>query len=124
MIASVPLVLADRDEALEVFDAMLVEAHRTGSLFASLSLDLWRGFALLQRGDLAEAEASCARGSKKSSCGVGAVARPTPSPRRFWLGCSSSAATSRVQEELSGGGEIPIRTASGRTGGDAASSSC
>ena len=65
VIASVPLVLADRDEALEVFDAMRIEAHRTGSLFASLSLDLWRGFALLQRGDLVEAEASLREGIDK-----------------------------------------------------------
>lgn len=92
---------------------MLVEAHRTGSLCASLSLDVWRGFACSSGETSRRRRPPCARGSTRSSCGVGAVARPTPSPRRFWPGRSSSAATCRVRDELSGAGEVPIRTASG-----------
>lgn len=58
VVANGPLILADRDEALEVWDAVRIEAHRTGSLFAILGIDLWRGFTLLRRGELTEAESS------------------------------------------------------------------
>ncbi len=58
VVANGPLILADRDEALATWDAVQVEAHRTGSLFAILGVDLWRGFTLLQRGELTEAEGS------------------------------------------------------------------
>jgi len=50
--------LADREDALEAWDAMLARMHRKGSLIGALTVHLWRGFALLRRGELAEAERS------------------------------------------------------------------
>jgi DNA-binding CsgD family transcriptional regulator len=58
VVAAVVLVLADRDEALGVWDDMLADAHRRGSLFGALGVHLWRGWTLTHRGDLGEAEAS------------------------------------------------------------------
>ncbi len=54
--ASIVLALADRDEALDVWDAAFAEAHRRGSLFAIGGLHLWHGFTLYRRGELVEAE--------------------------------------------------------------------
>jgi DNA-binding CsgD family transcriptional regulator len=51
-------VLADRDEALAVWDAAMTEARRLGSVFAVCGIDLWRGWTWLQRGELTEAEES------------------------------------------------------------------
>jgi DNA-binding CsgD family transcriptional regulator len=56
------LVLADSDAALDAMDAALADAHRRGSLFAKAAVSLWRGFALLRFGDLAEAERSIRTG--------------------------------------------------------------
>ena len=50
------LVFADRDEAVTAWEAMREDAYRRGSLFSVSSLHLWRGFMLLQRGDLSGAE--------------------------------------------------------------------
>jgi DNA-binding CsgD family transcriptional regulator len=50
------LVLADRDEALDAWEASLADAHERGSLFSAAALDLWRGFTLYRRGELPEAE--------------------------------------------------------------------
>ena len=52
------LVLADRPEADAQWAVAQREAHRHGSLLGVSSLHLWHGFALLQRGELDEAEAS------------------------------------------------------------------
>jgi DNA-binding CsgD family transcriptional regulator len=52
------LALADRDEALDVWDATMREAQRQGSLFAVCGVNLWRGWTWLARGELAEAEDS------------------------------------------------------------------
>ena len=52
------LVLADRPEADPQWAAAQREAHRHGSLLGISSLHLWHGFALLQLGELDEAEAS------------------------------------------------------------------
>jgi DNA-binding NarL/FixJ family response regulator len=54
--ATLVLALADRDEALGELDRALGEAHRRGSVFAVTSARLWRGHALLRRGDLEEAQ--------------------------------------------------------------------
>ena len=56
IVATTVLVLADRDEALDAWDAAMDEAHRLGSAFAVCGVDLWRGWTWLQRGELAEAE--------------------------------------------------------------------
>jgi DNA-binding SARP family transcriptional activator/DNA-binding NarL/FixJ family response regulator len=51
-----PLILGDRDEALTVFDRMLADAHRRGSLYQMTGYYLWQGFNLFWRGDLVDAE--------------------------------------------------------------------
>ena len=58
IIANSVLVLADRDEALWVWDSSMAAARRVGSVFAVCGVHLWRGWTWLQRGELAEAEAS------------------------------------------------------------------
>jgi tetratricopeptide (TPR) repeat protein len=54
--ALLPMIVGDREEALALFDAAWVEGHRRGSLFMICGMYLWRGFALLWRGDLLDAE--------------------------------------------------------------------
>lgn len=67
------LVLADRPEAMDAWEQARVDAHDRGSLFASSSLDLWFGYTLLRRGDLADAEASLRSARDQSnSWGYGA----------------------------------------------------
>jgi DNA-binding NarL/FixJ family response regulator len=55
-----PLVIADRPEALEAWDALLARAHVKGSLFTVLTAHLFRGYTLLLHGELVEAEESVA----------------------------------------------------------------
>jgi DNA-binding CsgD family transcriptional regulator len=50
------LVLADRDEALVVSQDAMAASHASGSLFAAAAAYVFRGFTLLCRGDLEEAE--------------------------------------------------------------------
>jgi DNA-binding CsgD family transcriptional regulator len=52
------LALADRDEALAGWEALLQDARARGSLPAKAAISLWGGYALLRRGELAEAESS------------------------------------------------------------------
>ena len=54
--ALLPMIVGDREEALQIFDLAMVKAHRSGSLFAITGMYLWRGFALFWRGDLIDAE--------------------------------------------------------------------
>ena len=70
------LIHADREEVMDVWAEMLEESHRRGSLFAVSSIHLWRGYTLLRRGELAEAEASlrAARGEFET-WGFGEVAQ-------------------------------------------------
>jgi DNA-binding CsgD family transcriptional regulator/RecA/RadA recombinase len=49
--------MAHEDEALELYDASLAEAHRSGSIVEFAAVKAFRAQALLFRGDLAEAEA-------------------------------------------------------------------
>lgn len=56
------LVLADREEAVDLWDGALADAHRRGSLFAKVATSLWRGFSLYRRGELADAEQSLTGG--------------------------------------------------------------
>ena len=51
-----PLIFGDRDEALTIFDQMMSDAHRRGSLYQVAGVYLWRGFTLFWRGDLIDAE--------------------------------------------------------------------
>ncbi len=57
-VAAATLINADRPELLDLWEATQAEAHRRGSLFAMVGVNLWRGLTLLQRGDLEEAEES------------------------------------------------------------------
>ena len=54
--ALLPMIVGDRDEALQIFDFAMADAHRRGSLFAITGMYLWRGFTLFWRGDLVDAE--------------------------------------------------------------------
>jgi DNA-binding CsgD family transcriptional regulator/RecA/RadA recombinase len=51
------LAMADRDEALAIYEDALAEAHRRGSTFAFAAAKVFRAHTLLMRGDLAEVEA-------------------------------------------------------------------
>lgn len=53
--AMLVLAFADREEAAVVLDQALAEAHRSGSLFAVAGVRTFRGYTLLQRGELVEA---------------------------------------------------------------------
>jgi DNA-binding NarL/FixJ family response regulator len=60
--ALVVLIYADRGDIDDVWDEPRAVAHRRGSLFTVLTIDLWRGFDLLRRGDLDQAEESIETG--------------------------------------------------------------
>ena len=60
--ALLPMIVGDRDEALQIFDLAMLDAHRRGSLFAITGMYLWRGFTLFWRGDLIDAEEELTRG--------------------------------------------------------------
>ena len=57
MVATMPLVMGDLDEALDVWDVQRAEAHRKGSLARIGGVHLWSGYTQYLRGDLVEAEA-------------------------------------------------------------------
>ncbi len=50
------LIAADREEAMTMWDTLRAAAHRRGSLFSALAVNLWSGFTLSRRGDLTGAE--------------------------------------------------------------------
>jgi DNA-binding CsgD family transcriptional regulator len=58
--AGMVLAMADEEDALGLYDAVLTEAHLRGSAGAFASAKFFRAQALLFRGDLAEAEAEAA----------------------------------------------------------------
>jgi DNA-binding CsgD family transcriptional regulator len=68
------LAMADLDEVLTVYDELLAEAHRRGSVFAFAAVKVFRGQALVWRGDLAGAEAD-AREALTAAAEWGASAR-------------------------------------------------
>jgi DNA-binding CsgD family transcriptional regulator/tetratricopeptide (TPR) repeat protein len=53
---SMVLIVADREEGIQVLDDVLAEAHRHGSLVAAAGTHMWRGAAHLWRGELEDAE--------------------------------------------------------------------
>ena len=61
------LAVADRDEALTVCEAALSAAHQMGSLIGVSSVNAWRGWTWLARGELAEAEDALREGSRGSA---------------------------------------------------------
>ena len=50
------LSLADVEEAADIWEEAVAEAHRRGSLFSMASINLWRGATGFYRGELIEAE--------------------------------------------------------------------
>lgn len=56
MVATVPLALADLDEAVEVWDGHRAEANRQGSVFRIAGVQQWNGYTRYLRGELVEAE--------------------------------------------------------------------
>jgi DNA-binding CsgD family transcriptional regulator len=50
------LALADREEAVQLCEDVLLSAHRRGSIFEASGGHLFKGYSLLLRGELAEAE--------------------------------------------------------------------
>jgi DNA-binding CsgD family transcriptional regulator len=66
-VAAATLIMADRPEVLELWETTQAEAHRRGSLFAMIGVNLWRGLTLLQRGDLEDAEESLLAGFDRTN---------------------------------------------------------
>jgi DNA-binding CsgD family transcriptional regulator len=62
LVATRVLVIADRDEARTVCESALNAAHQMGSLIGVSSVNVWRGWTWLARGELAEAEAALREG--------------------------------------------------------------
>lgn len=58
IMAALVLAVADRDEAVDSLNHQMADAHRRGSLFPTLAVHIWRGYALMRRGDLPDAEES------------------------------------------------------------------
>jgi DNA-binding CsgD family transcriptional regulator len=54
--AILPLALADLDEAVDRWEAVRAQAHRSGFVFTNLAVQLWGGYTLHLRGELADAE--------------------------------------------------------------------
>jgi DNA-binding CsgD family transcriptional regulator/Flp pilus assembly protein TadD len=53
-----PLVIADREEAVQAWELALTEAHGRGSIFELAGIHLWYGFTQYWRGELSDAEAT------------------------------------------------------------------
>jgi DNA-binding CsgD family transcriptional regulator len=68
------LAMADLNEVLNVYDDLLAEAHRRGSVFAFAAVKVFRSQALVWRGDLAGAETD-AREALAAAAAWGASAR-------------------------------------------------
>jgi DNA-binding CsgD family transcriptional regulator/Flp pilus assembly protein TadD len=70
-VAGSVLALADRDEALRVWEETMSVARRHGSQPAVCSVNLWRGWTWLQRGELGEAETSLREATEQLKEGFG-----------------------------------------------------
>jgi DNA-binding CsgD family transcriptional regulator len=68
------LAMADLDEVLNLYEDLLAEAHRRGSVFAFAAVKVFRAQALVWRGDLAGAETD-AREALAAAAAWGATAR-------------------------------------------------
>lgn len=55
IVATIPLALADSDQALAAWEASSAESHRRGSLYSVSATHLWHGFTLYRRGELPDA---------------------------------------------------------------------
>ncbi len=63
--AMVVRLYADLEDTDDIWGAARAVAHRRGSLFTQLSISLWRGFDLLRRGDLEQAQESLESASEE-----------------------------------------------------------
>jgi DNA-binding CsgD family transcriptional regulator len=70
-VAGSVLALADHDEALRVWDQAMSAARRLGSQPGACSVNLWRGWTWLQRGELGEAETSLREAGEQLQEGFG-----------------------------------------------------
>jgi DNA-binding CsgD family transcriptional regulator len=70
-VAAAVLALADRDEALRVWEEAMSAARRLGSQPSVCSVNLWRGWTWLQRGELGEAETSLREANEQLQEGFG-----------------------------------------------------
>ncbi|MGE0067071.1 MAG: AAA family ATPase [Solirubrobacterales bacterium] len=60
--AVVVLIYSDREDTEDIWEEARSVAHRRGSLFTVLTINLWRGFDLLRHGDLEQAQESIENG--------------------------------------------------------------
>jgi DNA-binding CsgD family transcriptional regulator len=70
-VASAVLALADDDEAPRAWEEAMSAARRLGSQPQVCSVNLWRGWTWLQRGELDEAETSLREASEQLQAGFG-----------------------------------------------------
>lgn len=63
--AMVVRLYADLEDTDDIWGEARAVAHRRGSLFTQLSISLWRGFDLLRRGDLEQAQESLESASEE-----------------------------------------------------------
>ena len=70
-VAGAAVALADRDEALRVWEEAMSASRRLGSQPYVCSVNLWRGWTWLQRGELAEAETALREASEQLQEGFG-----------------------------------------------------
>ncbi|WP_186526015.1 helix-turn-helix transcriptional regulator [Leekyejoonella antrihumi] len=70
-VAGAALALADHDEALRVWEEAISASRRLGSAPYVCSVNLWRGWTWLRRGELAEAEASLREANEQLRRGFG-----------------------------------------------------
>jgi ATP/maltotriose-dependent transcriptional regulator MalT len=73
--ATIVVVLADRAEAAGVWDALLDQAHASGSLAFKSAASICRGYTLVRYGELDEAEASLRDGVEELTLGAGTNGR-------------------------------------------------
>jgi DNA-binding CsgD family transcriptional regulator len=70
-VAGAVLGLADHDDALRVWEEAMSAARRLGSQPSVCSVNLWRGWTWLQRGELGEAETALREASEQLQEGFG-----------------------------------------------------
>jgi DNA-binding CsgD family transcriptional regulator len=73
--AMVILFASDREEVMPLWEEVQAAAHRRGSLFSALGVHTWRGYTMLRRGDLAEAE-TLVREAKEENLAWGIIGGP------------------------------------------------
>ncbi|HEU5063694.1 MAG TPA: AAA family ATPase [Solirubrobacterales bacterium] len=75
--ALVVRIYADLEESDDIWQEVRTIAHQRGSLFTELTISLWRGFDLLRRGDLEQAQESVESGVEEMLLWAGSEAEMT-----------------------------------------------